>query len=207
MKLFGLTGGIASGKSTVARMLRAQGAVVLDADAIYADLVAPEGGQPSALVRAIEAKIPGSMQSDGHLNREALRKKVFDDPSLRKVLNALTHPAVGLEFAKRIANLDAQGVAQVIYDVPLLYEANLQDRELNGVKMAGVIVVWVPRKVQLERLAARDGLTRAEAEQRLAAQMDLDKKKALADWVIDNSKTLAETEAAVADLWARMGAE
>ncbi len=195
MRLIGLTGGIASGKSAVAHMLRELGAVVLDADAIYHRLIAPQDGQASPLSQRIAARFAGVLKDDGNLDRAELGAQVFADPEKRAQLNAMAHPAVAEEVGRESAALAARGVSLVIYDVPLLFERGLE------VGMAGVIVVWAPRDTQLQRLIARDGLTREQAEARLNAQMSLDEKRRRATWVIDNSGDVAATRRQVAALW------
>jgi dephospho-CoA kinase len=193
MKLIGLTGGIASGKSTVSKMLRALGASVIDADAVYHDLLAPrDDGAPSDTARAIAARFPGVLRADGTIDRKLLGERVFDDAAAREALNGITHPRVALETARRLGELQT---SHVVYDVPLLYERGLE------AGMQGVIVVWVPRDVQLARLVQRDALSRDAAEKRLAAQMPLDDKRAMATWVIDNSGSVDETRRRVEDLW------
>jgi dephospho-CoA kinase len=200
MKFIGLTGGIASGKSTVRKMLQEAGAEVLDVDAIYHALIAPKGCRPSALAKAIASEFGGVLAADGTLDRQELSQLVFADAQARLRLEAITHPAVAKEVRRRASALSSKGVARIIYDVPLLYEGGM-DRDC-----AGVIVVWVPREVQLRRLIARDQIGPGQAEARLAAQMSLDKKRKRATWVIDNSGSLAATEAQVDELWRSISA-
>jgi dephospho-CoA kinase len=195
MRVYGLTGGIASGKSTVHRMLVGLGAHVLDADKIYHDLIAPRGGKPSPLALNIEARFPGMLKADGTIDRAKLGARVYANADDRKLLNALTHPHVGAEVAGQVGLLAHQGVELVFYDVPLLYEGGLE----KG--MEGVAVVWVPRDVQRARLMQRDGIDTATADKKLAAQMSLDDKRARATWVIDNSGTIEGTEQQVRALW------
>ncbi len=195
MRIIGLTGGIASGKSTVHAMLTELGAHVLDADAIYHGLIAPEGNKPSALTAAIGKRFPGVVMADGTLDRTALGKIVFNDDGQRRQLNALTHPAVAAAFKERVDALAAEGVDTVFYDVPLLYENKLE----KG--MDGVIVVWVPRDVQIARLMERAGIDETDARARLASQMSLDAKRKLADWVIDNSGRLSRTRRLLNEVW------
>lgn len=195
MRIYGLTGGIASGKSTVHEMLAELGAHVLDADAIYHALIAPVDGHPSPLTAAIGKRFPSVVTPTGVLDRAALGKIVFNDEGQRRQLNALTHPAVASAFKEQVDALAAEGVELVIYDVPLLYENGLEK------KMDGVIVVWVPRDVQIARLTERANIPKAEAELRIKSQMSLDQKAKRADWVIDNSGRLARTRRAVNALW------
>lgn len=195
MRIYGLTGGIASGKSTVRRMFQELGANVLDADAIYHDLLEPKDGRMSKLTLQIGMHFSGVVAIDGSLDRAALARIVFTDPKERRALDAIAHPAVAAEFSRRVGVLEASGVHQVLYDVPLLYENNLE----KG--MLGVIVVWAPLALQRNRLMQRNRLTIAEADARLAAQMSLDEKRKRANWVIDNAGNLEETRKQVEAVW------
>jgi dephospho-CoA kinase len=194
LRLYGLTGGIASGKSTVSTMLRELGAQVLDADVIAREVVEP--GTPG--LAAVAARFPGVLGADGRLDRAKLGARVFADPTERAALNALVHPLVRQAFLEKVQALAAQGVERVIYDVPLLIEANLQ------AGMDGVVLVWVPRPLQKARLMTRDGLDEAAAEARLAAQLPLDSKRPYATWIVDNSGELASTRAQVEQVWQAM---
>jgi dephospho-CoA kinase len=191
MRVYGLTGGIASGKSTVSGMLRELGAVVLDADVIAREVVEP--GTPG--LAAVAERFPGVVGADGRLDRAKLGARVFADPAERAALNALLHPLIGQEFLRRTLELSEQGVEQVVYDAPLLIENRLHEA------MEGVVLVWVPREVQKARLRARDGLDEAAAEARLAAQMPLEEKRRHATWIVDNSGDLAATRVQVESLW------
>ena len=191
MHLYGLTGGIASGKSTVSRMLRELGAQVLDADVLAREVVAP--GTPG--LAEVAARFPGVLAPDGQLDRAKLGQRVFADASERAALNALLHPRIAQAFLERTQALAEAGVARVIYDAPLLIENGLHTR------MEGVILVAVPREVQLARLMARDGLTREAAEARLASQLPLEDKRRHATWVVDNAGDLAATRAQVEAIW------
>lgn len=195
MEILGLTGGIASGKSTVHGMFAELGASLLDADAIYHELVAPTESAPSPLATTIGALFPGYLLQDGSLDRPRLGAVVFADPEARKRLEQVAHPAVAAETARRIQALEASGVRQVIYDVPLLYERHLQH------SMQGVIVVWVPEAIQVARLVARDTIAAQAAEQRLAAQWPLEEKRRIATWVIDNSGTRDATFVQAEAIW------
>ena len=187
MRVIGLTGGIASGKSTVSKLLMGHGLPVLDADSIYHALLEPQDGQPSPLAKSIAAQFDDVLENDGTINRRKLGDMVFGHPEKLKLLSSLTHPAVGLGFGQRIAALKKAGEPCAIYDVPLLFENGLE----KG--LDGVVVVWVPREVQLTRLCTRDTLTQAQAEARLAAQGNLDDKRDRATWTIDNSGDLDQT--------------
>ncbi len=195
VQVFGLTGGIASGKSTVRRMLEARGAVVLDADAIYHELLKPKDGQASELARAVAARFPGVLQQNGSLDRQKLGALVFKNAGERDALGAITHPAIARETGRRMRVFEEQGCERVLYDVPLLFERGMEDA------FDGVIVVWVPYATQVDRLMARDGIDEAAAKARLAAQLPLDEKRQRARWVVDNSGSLADTEAQVVALW------
>jgi dephospho-CoA kinase len=192
--LYGLTGGIASGKSTVSGMLRELGAHVLDADVIAREVVEP--GTPG--LAAVAERFPGVIGPDGRLDRAKLGARIFADPAERAALNALLHPLIFQQFLHRTHHLAAQGVEHVIYDAPLLIENRLHEA------MEGVLLVWVPRAVQKARLMARDGLDEAAAEVRLAAQLPLDDKRPYATWVVDNSGELAATRAQVEAVWRAM---
>lgn len=194
MKLYGLTGGIASGKSTVSRMLRELGAQVLDADVIAREVVEP--GTPG--LQAVAERFPGVLDADGRLDRARLGARVFGDPRERAALNAILHPLIGQRFLLRTQALAGQGVERVIYDAPLLIENRLHEG------MDGVVLVWVPREVQKARLRARDGLDEAAAEARLAAQLPLDEKRLHATWLVDNSGELGATRARVEEVWRAM---
>lgn len=178
MRLVGLTGGIATGKSTFAAALRALGAPVVDADALARQVVAP--GAP-ALAEVARAFGPGVLQADGALDRQALGALVFADPAARRRLEAITHPAIRQAMLAETARLAAAGHDLAFYDAPLLFEVGLDQA------MALVVVVFAPPEAQLARLAARDGLSRAQAEARLAAQLPVAEKAARADVVVDNA--------------------
>ncbi len=193
MVVIGLTGGIASGKSLVSSFLRELGAVVIDADLIAREVVAP--GQP-ALAMIVEAFGPGILRPDGSLDRKALGALVFADPDLRKKLEEITHPFIIARIKEELARLaESCPDGVVVLDAPLLFEAGLEGL------VDEVWVVYVDAATQLARLMSRDGLTRAEAEQRLAAQIPLAEKARRADRVIDNSGTPEATRAQVNRLW------
>jgi dephospho-CoA kinase len=177
MRLVGLTGGIASGKSTFAAALRELGVPVIDADQLARAAVAKGTAGLARIAQAFGAEMIGP---DGELDRRRMGAHVFSDPAARARLEAVVHPAVRELFQRELARLRAEGHPVVVYDVPLLFEKGLDPRiDLS-------VVVWAPREVQLTRLVARDQLPLAEAEARLAAQMPLDSKAALADAVVAN---------------------
>jgi dephospho-CoA kinase len=186
----GLTGGIGSGKSEVARLLAARGALVVDSDALAREVVAPG---TAGLAAVVEAFGPGYLDAAGALDRPALAALVFADPSARERLNAIVHPLVGAAAAARTAG--APDDAVVVHDVPLLVETGMAP--LFDV----VVVVDTDPQTQLERLVARRGMTRADAEARIAAQATREERLAAADHVIANDGTLTELEEQVARLW------
>ncbi len=204
-RVVGLTGGIGSGKSTVARMLRDLGALVIDADAIVRELQAP--GTP-LLGEMAAAFGPGILGADGALDREALGRRVFSDPEERARLERMVHPRVGRELARRLDAARASGAPLVVLDVPLLLEGRAAGRPgASQLPYDAVIVVWTPEAVQLERQVRRDSRDREDALRRIRAQMSLDEKRRLADHVIDNSGSLEETERQVRALYARLVTE
>lgn len=195
-RVVGLTGGIGTGKSTVARMLAARGAVVIDADAIVHELQAAGASMLAELAAAFGAEI---LRPDGSLDRARLGERVFADPAARRRLGEITHPAVGREMLRRLEAARAAGAPLVVMDNPLLFEG--RGRRPGAVDPTPeTILVYAPAELQIARQMARDGVTRAYAEQRLAAQMSIEEKRALATWVIDNSGGVEETERQVEEL-------
>src|SRR5690348_12911570 len=190
--MVGLTGGIGSGKSTVAELLRARGAVVVDADAIAREVVEP--GMP-ALAAIAERFGSDVLRPDGSLDRAALAKKAFADEESRKALEAITHPAIGELFLQRVAEAPPDGV--VVHDVPLLVEST------RGYQYGAVIVVEAPREVRLQRLEAR-GVPRDDAEARMAMQASDEERRQVATWVVDNGGDLAVLEKQVDAIWAEL---
>jgi dephospho-CoA kinase len=197
--ILGLSGGIGSGKSTVSRMLERLGAVVIDADRIVRELQAPGSPVLDEIVRAFG---PGVLDADGALDRDALGAVVFRDPEARSRLNGIVHPRVGIEMVQRAAAARDAGARLVVLDIPLLFEVKRSGTGNAGLyQFDATVVVWAPREVQIRRQMERDGCDREQAERRVSAQMPLDEKKSMADHVIDNSGTLAETERQVRALW------
>jgi len=194
--LVGLTGGIGSGKSTVAELLARRGAVVVDADAVAREVVEP--GTP-ALAALVERFGPGILAADGSLDRAALAALAFADDASREALEAITHPAINEEFLRRI--MAAPEDAVVVCDVPLLAES--QQAQARGYSV--VIVVEAPLEVRLDRLEAR-GVARDDARRRIAAQATDEERRALATHLIDNSGDRADLERQVDDLWADLQA-
>ena len=191
MRVVGLTGGIASGKSTVSAMFRELGAHVIDADEVAREVVEP--GTPG--LEELARRFPGVVDGSGRLDRAALGRRIFADPTERRALEAILHPRIREEVARRTEALARAGVTVVLYDAALLIENGLH----RG--MDGVIVVSAPESVQRARLAARDGLDEAAITARLAAQLPLADKRAQATWVVDNRGSLDETRAQVRQIW------
>jgi len=187
--MIGLTGGIGSGKTTVAAALARRGAVVIDADAIAREVVEP--GSP-ALTKLVERFGADILQPDGSLDRPALAAKAFVSDDTRKDLEAITHPAIGAEFLRRV--LEAPKVAIVVHDVPLLVEAN------RAADYAGVIVVDAPVDLRLARLVAR-GVAREDAERRIALQASDEDRRKVATWWVDNAGDLDALEKQIDVIW------
>lgn len=185
MKLVGLTGGIASGKSTVAGILRRLGAAVIDADELSRQVVQP--GQ-TAWQEIVEAFGPGTLQDDQSLDRKKLRKIVFNNPQARKKLEAIIHPKVRALAEEKIRELASAGASIIVYEVPLLFEGQLHQW------LRPVILVATDVKTQKKRIQDRDRVTDIEAQRHIDAQMSLEEKRKLADYIIENNGTLEELE-------------
>lgn len=196
MRVIGLTGGLASGKSTVSSYLREKGAVILDADIIARELMEP--GQPAWLevVRYFGRDI---LNEDGSINRQLLAERVFTSSEELALLNTLTHPLVRQEIVRRLNELNRQQLPPpaAVVDAPLLIEAGLTDL------VEEVWLVAVEPERQIERAVAR-GLTAEEARRRLAAQWPLEKKLAYANRVIDNNGSREETRRQVDEFWQQL---
>ncbi len=167
---------------------------MLDADVLAREVVAPG----TRALADIAARFPGVLSSDGTLDRARLGARVFSDAEERRALNAIVHPRIAERFLAETQRLAEEGVEQLVYDAPLLIE--------NGIHRAmdEVLLVWVPREIQLARLMARDSLEERAAEARLAAQMPLDEKRAFASWVVDNSGSPEATRAQVERIWSNL---
>lgn len=185
MKLVGLTGGIASGKSTVAAILRRLGATIINADALSREVVQPEQEAWNEIIKTFG---PDILQEDKTLDRRKLRKIVFDNPEARKKLEAIIHPRVRALAERRISELAAAGSSVIVYEVPLLFEAQIH------LWLRPVILVACDLETQKKRLLERDHLTELEAQQHLDAQMSLEEKRKLADYLIENDGTLEKLE-------------
>ena len=201
MYLIGLTGGIASGKSVVARRLAELGAVHVDADVLARQVVEP-GTQGLAAI--VEEFGSGILQADGSLDRPALGAIVFSDPEKRLALNAITHPAVWRRARELFDAAEAADPrAVVVYDVPLLVEAAGE----RPISFDLVVVVNASTATRLQRLVELRGMTREEAAHRLNSQATDTERLAIADVVIDSNGTLDETLAQVDMLWANVTRE
>lgn len=199
MPLIALTGGIASGKSTVARRLVEHGAVLVDADVLAREVVEPGTPGLAAIAERFGASV---IDEDGRLNRPALGAIVFADEAARLDLNAITHPAVWARARQLFADAHASDPdAVVVYDVPLLVEASA-DRQLHFDR---VVVVHADRDERIRRLVRLRGLDEAEATRRVLAQADDAERLAVADVVIDATGTLEHTLRQVDELWAQLG--
>ena len=191
--LLGVTGGIASGKTTVANMLRELGAPIIDFDLIARQVVEP--GKP-AWKEIVEYFGKQVLKKDNSLDRKKVSKIVFRDMEKRKKLEGFTHPRIHEEFVKQvneIAKKDPNAIIQVA--IPLLIELNLQ------YMFHKTLVVYIPQEKQIERLIERDGISEDEARNILKAQLPIDEKVGYADFVIYNEKSLEETKRQVEDLW------
>ncbi len=191
MLLYGLTGGIATGKSTVARRFVELGMPLIDADVIAREVVAK--GQPA--LEAIATRFPGVVSADGTLDRAALGARIFANPGERAALDAITHPRIRQAVLEQSIALAASGTPRALYDAPLLIENRLHEG------LAGVVLVVAPRDVQRQRLMDRNRLSATEADARIDSQMPLDAKRPFARWIIDNSGDLEATRAQVDDVW------
>ncbi|MDA8346185.1 MAG: dephospho-CoA kinase [Thermaerobacter sp.] len=192
MRLIGLTGGIATGKSTVASILRELGASVVDADQVAHEVTS--AGMPA--VAEIAALLgPQFVQADGSLDRPQLARVVFHDAAMRKTLNGIVHPRVRAAMEEACARLEREGAPVAILDVPLLLEA----RDRYSVDQ--VWLVYAPEELQMRRLMQRNSLSEAEALARIRAQMPIEEKRRRADVVIDNTGDIAQLRAQVVRLF------
>lgn len=191
----GLTGGIASGKSVAARILRELGVGIVDADQIAREVVAPGSDGLAAVVEAFGSEV---LTTQGALDREKVAARVFRDPEARKVLQGITHPRIAQRSAEQLAALAATSSPYVVYDAPLLVEVGAH----KG--LDALIVIAAPRETQIARAVARDNMAADEAERRIAAQLPLADKIAVADFVVNNDGSLQELEAAVKDTHKRI---
>ncbi len=195
MQVLGLTGGIGSGKSSVAAIFAQLGATIIDADQLARQAVAP--GSPG--LKAIEQRFGTQfILSDGQLDRRALGLQVFQDEAARKDLNQIVHPEVSRLAMEAMAAAQQAGAPLVVYDVPLLYENGLDKT------MPQVAVVSVSAETQRARVRGRDDLSEQEIEDRIASQLPLSEKVSRADYVIDNNQDLEYTRQQVEALYQRL---
>ena len=188
LRVFGLTGNIACGKSLVERMIAEAGVPVIDADQVARQVVEP--GEPA--LADIAAAWPSVVGDDGRLDRAALGQIVFADADARKRLEGFTHPRIFQRMAEQIAGFGAEGHETVVVSAPLMIESG------SSRNYAGIAVVTCPEEIQLARLMGRDGFDEAAARARMESQMPQAEKAAHADVVIDNGGTIEETRAQVA---------
>lgn len=188
----GLTGNIASGKSTVARVWARHGARIIDADQLSRRAV--ERGSPG-LERVVREFGTGVLGPDGELDRGALRRLVFADPGARARLEAIVHPEVARLRAEEEARAEREGVAVVVNDIPLLFEVGLEGA------FDLVVLVDAPTEVRLARLVEQRGLEEGEARRMIEAQLPATEKRGRSDYVIENAGTVAELEARALEVW------
>lgn len=194
MRIIGLTGGIASGKTTVARMLAELGAIVVDADQISREAVMPGS---AALAALVEEFGPDILLPDGTLDRARVARTVFHDPAARKRLEAILHPAIRQLADQKLTELRKVGTEVVLYVAPLLIEAGAVSR------VDEIWVVHVDQATQISRLMSRDGITEQEALQRIAAQMPMEEKRIYGKVVIENGQGIDQTAKQVKQIWER----
>lgn len=185
MKLVGLTGGIASGKSTVAEILKRQGAAIINADVLAREVVEPGHQAWTEIVNTFGIAV---LQPDRTLDRQKLRAIIFDDAAARKKIESIIHPQVRALAEQRIREHAAAGYAVIVYEVPLLFEGNLQEW------LRPVILVACDVDTQRNRLQSRDNLSAAQAQKHIVAQMSLEEKRRLADYVVENNGSLEDLE-------------
>lgn len=183
MRVYGLTGGTGSGKTEAARRFEAAGIPVLSADAIGHEAIAPGGGAEEAVRKAFGEGI----LTNGAIDREKLGGLVFADAEARANLNAIVHPVIHAELKRRCRELGAAGHPCVVIDAALIAEDGVREPCFSG-----IVLVMGSVETRVGRLTARRGLSRAEAERRVASQTPPEKKVALADWVVDNEGRLEE---------------
>lgn len=188
----GLTGGIACGKTVVRRLLAERGAYTIDADSIVHELLGPDTELSRQIAEHFGTDV---LARDGSVDRARLGKLVFDDPDIRRRLNELVHPRVIEEQERLLSEAEARAEPLAVVDAALMIEVGTYR------KCDFLIVVHCPRRLQIERLLARDHLTEEEAVRRVDAQMPVEEKKQYADYVIDTSGTLEDTERQVGEVW------
>lgn len=194
--VLGITGGIASGKTSVANLFKELGAVVVSADELAREIVSPGSSTLRQIAECFGSRV---LLADGTLDRPLMAELIFNDPQARQALNRITHPAIAALADQQLRGAERSGVSLVVYDAPLLYEAGAV-RQVDK-----VLVVAVDEEVQVARLMARDGIRREQALARITAQMPLSEKIARADYVVDNSGSPEETRRQVSALMERLG--
>ncbi len=200
--VIGLTGGIGSGKSTVANMLSRLGATIVDADRIVHALQAPGTPMLAAMVEEFGA---GILDDSRALDRKAFAAIVFADPDALQRLGLIVHPGVGSEMLSQVQAAIAAGAPMAVADIPLLFEGRRAGRDTaKRLGVQGVILAWAPLETQIERTMTRDACTREEAVARIRAQVPIDEKRELAEYVIDNSGSREETEQQVRRLYRKL---
>lgn len=193
MVVVGLTGGIASGKSTVSRILADAGARIIDADKIARKVVAPGASAYDAIVRAFGKSI---LLANGQIDRKRLGRIIFNDPHQKAILDAIVHPKVFGRLKEQVAEYAGQSPDHVIIvDIPLLFETGAYE------DMTEIIVVYVPESIQLKRLMKRDGIDQNEAMARIRSQMPIDMKRQKATFIIDNSGKTEATRRQTLDIY------
>ena len=195
MKLVGLTGGIASGKSTVAKILAQLGAAIVDADVLSREVVAPGHDGWKEIVATFGREV---LQADQTLDRQKLRTHIFNNPDARKQLEAIIHPRVRSLAEQRIREHAAAGIDLIVYEVPLLFEGKIHEW------LRPVILVACDVNVQRQRLQQRDRIDAAAAQKIIDAQMSLEEKRRLADYVVENDGSLADLESQVRAVLAKI---
>ena len=196
MQLIGLTGGIATGKSTVSAMLKKAGAIIIDADRIARDVI--KKGLPAyreiVAQFGIEVLLP-----DGEINRNMLGDIIFNDHQKKQLLNSIVHPHVNQEVNRQIKKIQkTHPNAVIVLDIPLLIEAGMHD------DLSEIIVVYTPQDIQIQRLMQRDRISEADALARVQSQMSIEEKKQQATLVIDNSGTIENTRRLTLDIFKRL---
>ncbi|QQE73518.1 dephospho-CoA kinase [Brevibacillus composti] len=196
--ILGLTGGIATGKSTVTAMLRERGIPVIDADQIAREVVEPGKPAYESIVRYFGEEI---LLPDGQIDRAKLGEIVFSDEAERQKLNTIVHPEVRRVMREQAEEAEKNGATIVFLDIPLLFESRLQHM------VDKVVVVYAPAEMQMARMMERDEFDEEQAEKRLRAQWPIEQKKEEADFVIDNTGSREETEKQVEQLVRRLKAD
>lgn len=196
MRILCMTGGIATGKSTVANMFKEEGVPLIDTDVLAREVL----NKDQAAIDAVRQAFGDAVFDGATIDRKALAQRIFDDPDARETLNRIVHPRVRSRMEARLHALRQTGTHPlVLVDVPLLFESGFDDAcDLT-------LTVYLDEATQIERLKARDGISETYALSKIRAQMPLDKKKASSDYVIDNSRDLAHTKAQVQSILKKAG--